>query len=222
MIPIVWWSFFELSQARGYADQEIFEWLFRQRVPGGFQFEHYDTFPDADGIILVTPGHWRDGKEISEQLAAYRWVLVLMNSDEEGDCPFWEIDHPNMPVWRFHARPAQSHQPDRWLPLGWAPGTLEANREHPVKTVDWLFAGQVTHSRREEAVAAMRKHLTVGIKGVLHETTGFMQGWDQAHGRSDRIGCGPDHRPAFTRRGGQPLGAPVPHPPTLPHYRRLE
>ena len=175
MIPVVWKSYID-SPARGYWDQELFEWLFVQRLPAGYEFEHHTDLPDSDGIILVTPGHWTDPTPVTQDLARYRWVLLVVVSDEEGQCPFWDVQHPNMIVWKYYARPAYSRQPDRYLPLAWPPGTLERNVDLPVKSVDWFFVGQVWHRRRREAVAAMRAQLK-HVPGTLFETGGFGQGW---------------------------------------------
>ena len=110
MIPVVWKSYHD-SPGRGYWDQQILEWLFQG-------FEHYETFPDTDGIIFVTPGHWRTAEQVNTDLQRYDWVLVVVTSDEEGECPYWDINHPNMILWRSYPRPNYTHQPDRYLPLG--------------------------------------------------------------------------------------------------------
>jgi hypothetical protein len=204
MIPVVWKSYFDASPNRGYWDQDMLDWLFKQRLPGGFEFEHFeeDDQPRSDGIILVTPGHWRDAGQLNRDIKRYEWALIIVTSDEEGACPYWDVDHPNMILWREYARPNYSYQPDRYLPLGHPTATLEANRElWPHKTTNWMFAGQVTHHRRQEAVAAMRAHIT---DGLIYETPGFTQGWprDQYFDETRKakiVLCpsGPQHPDAF-------------------------
>lgn len=198
MIPVVWKSYAD-SPARGYWDQTILEWLFAQSLPAGFRFEHHDGFVEADGLILVTPGHWRDGTAITEQIAHYRWVLLIVTSDEEGACPYWQVTHPNMLIWRTFPRPQYSHQPDRYMPLGWTPH-CHPDGTSPDKTVPWLFAGQVTHQRRRDLVTQLRRL----NGGVLYETPGFTQGWEpdeymrqMAEARIVLCPSGPNHPDTF-------------------------
>lgn len=169
MIPVVWKSYID-SPARGYYDQACLEWLLAD-------VEHHEDFPEADGIILVTPGHWRDATKLNEDIARYSWVLLIITSDEEGDCPFWQVDHPNVSIWKHTPLQHLPFQPDRPLMLGWTPGTVEANRTRPHKDLEWSFAGQdgpPGNRRREQAVQVMR---TMGGELIISE--GFLQGLDR-------------------------------------------
>lgn len=173
MIPVVWKSYHD-SPPRGYYDQALLEWLFAQKPPDGHNLYHTDSFPvdPAQGVVLVTPGHWRDAEAINADLAERAWVLLIITSDEEGECPFWQIQHPNISIWKHTPRQDIPWQPDRPLPLGWSPGTVEANRARPSKDwgLDWFFAGQITHGRRLQAAEMMRTM----TDGKLVETSTFL------------------------------------------------
>lgn len=173
---MVWQSWHD-SPSRGYHDQSFLDWLFDQYERYSFA-HHIGEFPDTDGIVLITPGHWRAAAPVNAELARYRWVLVIITSDEEADCPFWDLSHPRMSIWKHTPLGDLPFQPDRPLLLGWTPGTVEANRTRPEKTEDWVFAGQEGpegNRRRSEAVAVMRAM----TGGVLETTPGFLQGLDR-------------------------------------------
>lgn len=170
-VPVVWFSWHD-SPARGYYDQTLLDWLFAQEMPGGFEFEHRYDFPDKEqGIVLVTPGHWRSATEVNQELHGRPWALVIITSDEEGECPYWDLRmNGRMSIWKHTPRAELPFQPDRALPLGWTPGTVEANVNQPKKTEDWFFGGQITHGRREQAAQVLR---TMG-NGKLVETDHFL------------------------------------------------
>ena len=117
--------------------------------------------------ILVTPGHWRDGTVVNEFLE--RPTLVMITSDEEAECPFWEVNHP---VWKMTPNLALAYRPDRAVPLGYTPHTRPAlfDLPLPMDKKGWTFSGQVTNSRRHSAMEALRK------LGEPLETEGFTAG----------------------------------------------
>lgn len=172
IVPVVWFSYHD-SPARGYWDTTLLDWLFEQRMPGGYTFNHLLEFPDHEqGIVLVTPGHWRDATQLNEDIRGRPWVLLIVTSDEEGLAPIHQVQHPNLSVWKHTPRAELPWQPDRALPLGWTPGTVVANQTRPDKMLDWFFSGQITHGRREQAAQVMR---TMN-HGKLIETDGFTKG----------------------------------------------
>jgi hypothetical protein len=174
-IPVVWFSYHD-SPPRGYWDTTLLDWLFEQRMPGGYTFNHMLQFPDHEqGIVLVTPGHWRDATQLNEDIKGRPWVLLIVTSDEEGLAPIHQVQHPNLSVWKHTPRAELPWQPDRALPLGWTPGTVQVNQTRPEKVLDWFFAGQITHGRREEAATIMRTMNS----GKLIETDGFTKGVDR-------------------------------------------
>lgn len=119
------------------------------------------------GEIWVTPGHWRSKPDIPED------ALVLISSDEEGDCPFWVL--PN-PVWKMTPDLGHAHRPDRAIPLGYTPHTRPAlaTLGMPLEKDGWTFSGQVNNARRHSAMEALRK------LGIPTETDTFASGLDPA------------------------------------------
>lgn len=171
-VPVVWFSYHD-SPPRGYWDTTLLDWLFEQRMPGGYIFNHTLIFPDTEqGIVLITPGHWRDAGLLNDDIRGRPWVLLIVTSDEEGLAPIHQVQHPNLSVWKHTPRAELPWQPDRALPLGWTPGTVQANQVRPEKLIDWFFSGQITHGRREQARDVMR----IMNHGKLIETDGFTKG----------------------------------------------
>jgi len=117
--------------------------------------------------ILVTPGHWRDGSVVNEFLD--KPTLVMITSDEEGECPFWEVNHP---VWKMTPNLGLAYRPDRAVPLGYTPHTRPTLKElgYPEHKEGWTFSGQVTNDRRHSAMEALRK------LGTPLETDSFTAG----------------------------------------------
>lgn len=172
-IRVVWRNYLDGVQARGFWDQSLLEWVFAQKMPGGYDFDHSERYPSdpTEGCVVVMPGHTRNNDVLNEDIRQRKWILLIVTSDEEGDYPFWGVFHPNLSIWKHTPRAELPWQPDRALPLGWTPGTVEANQSRPVKVDDWFFAGQITHGRREQAAEVLR---TMG-GGKLIETSTFLQ-----------------------------------------------
>lgn len=192
-ITVCWKSYIDSPGDRGsYWDQSLTSWIFDQQMPGGFTFTHTELPLNDTGIVLVVPGHFRETDQINADLAGRPWALVIITSDEEGLAPFqWIRMGGSLSIWKHWPRPELPYQPDRIMPLGWTPGTLEANQtQPPPRDLDWFFAGQITHQRRYDVVAALK-----GLSGgKLIETAGFTQGvarseWFEMLRRSKVIPC---------------------------------
>lgn len=106
-----------------------------------------------DPNLLITPGHFRDVEAINDWLDG-DWIVWILG-DEEGDCPFWDVDAP---VWKQFPNPHRPYWPDRVLPLGYTPHTRPAlgGRGVPPKGGGrWVLSGQNTNQRRKDAFTAL-------------------------------------------------------------------
>lgn len=106
----------------------------------------------CDPHILVTPGHWRDATVVNEWFT--QRGLLFITSDEEGDCPFWDV---HTTVYKQMPNPHRAHWPDRVLPLGYTPHTRPTLQAlgMPLEKSGWVLAGQNTNDRRRQAFAAL-------------------------------------------------------------------
>jgi hypothetical protein len=181
-VDVVWVSLRSETPCRGYWDQAIVERLFTRRwgVPGWPKFVHHDSFaevPDGSGAVVVIPArhHVDQVAELNVELAQLAWALVILTGDEEGVFPVERITHPNLRLWVQTPQPERIYpEHTRWLPNGPTPQAYE--QAWADRTRDVVFAGQVTHTRREECVTAVQRLLNLGCTGALHPSTGFTQG----------------------------------------------
>jgi hypothetical protein len=129
-----------------------------------------DTVPHEGGVVVI-PGrfHHLDIAQINDLIAPMAWCLIVVTSDEEGTFDTRRLSHPNMRIW---AQTPGEGFTGRILPLGWTPHAVDLPPEPPEKTLDWFFAGQVTHERRRQCVEALRNL----PGGILLETAGFTEG----------------------------------------------
>lgn len=190
MVPVVWLNYHpEICTSPGMWDQEWIQETFLGTLftpPRPFTFEdHYGTWPDAPGIVLIVPGrfHQYEAQRISRDLEKYQWVLMIVTSDEERLFPWWDVEHPRMLTWVQ----TPMHEKDREASVQFGIGS-------PPGTVDWLrgfegssqknwsvfFSGQVTHPRREQM---MKYGQRFGAKHSGHVqmrgTEGFTQGYEK-------------------------------------------
>lgn len=133
--------------------------------------------PDGlDGAVVVIPARAQADsvEKINHELAKMRWCIVILTGDEEHDFPWRDLKHDRMLVWIMS--PEQGTHDDAAFRIGSgyrkeAPEILESIGLAD-KTIDWYFAGQVTHEKRKRCVEQLQKI----PNGLLIETEGFGQG----------------------------------------------
>jgi hypothetical protein len=169
VIPVVW-----LKGERLCWDQHLLG-----RYLSGPQFTHHtDRAPGPDGAVVVVPAQYFDVSEVNRVIRDLPWALVILTSDEGSTFPHEGLEHPNMVLWVMTPRPDR-HDGNRFLGEGVPEGTrqvlADCEQEAHDRPIDVFFAGQVTHERREAALAAMADlddTLEVGVQ----RTDGFLQG----------------------------------------------
>ena len=197
-INIVWKSWREDTPNRGFWDQAMLEDIFARELwkpVRGYEFIHHDgmnslpaskialTKGEEDGwkregaiVIIPARSHAEKIEEINKDINRLDWCLIMLVGDEEAVFPCEELKHPNMAIYVMTPHIGKHKNADRFIVNGWSPGTrehLKACKERAMKRcLDWFFAGQVTHSRRQKSVKAMRRM----DRGMLIETPGFTQG----------------------------------------------
>lgn len=177
MIPVVWLNFNYDAPNRGYWDQALLDQLLSGALWSTAttrEMESHDSMPsDIDGAVVVVPG--RQNAEnyhlVQEAILPLKWVLLIVTGDEEGAFPIEAIDHPNMRKWVMTPQPRHSGMSVE-LGSGMPPNMKPAICD---KTLDWFFAGQITHERREQCAGVLRSM----AGGELIETPGFTQGLGQ-------------------------------------------
>lgn len=136
----------------------------------------------ADGGVVVIPGRFHADRVDRVQwfIDPMSWVVLIITSDEEALFPWRALHHPNMKVW-IQTPDADKHH-DVMLelfPFGPSADFIDL-LPHPEPTSrpnDWTFAGQLTHERRQQAVAVMQ---TMPGVSTLATSERFAGGIDRA------------------------------------------
>lgn len=183
-IDVIWKTYHKPEViGRGYWDQGLLEDIFKH-----LDVEHHtdlawlktpkeDDHAKAAGAVFIINGrtHVEDIEKINADIAKLRWVLFIDTGDEEALFPWQQIRHPMLRTWVMLPRMNEHNDVSFRLPNGYRPETRELLNQigyQEVKTLDWFFAGQVNHDRRQQCVEAARQ-LQTEYPGHLTETDGF-------------------------------------------------
>jgi len=160
MTKILYLSVKESVPPTGYWDHEFIKDIFAD-------------IPKTDRQVVVIPGayQWDVIDKINVELNKFKKILVIITSDEEGKFDTRKLKHDDMIIY------SQYGNGGHMFPLGYSPRTRETLREFGLvpKTLDWFFAGQITHPRREMCAQQLRNL----SKGTLVETDGFAKGMNK-------------------------------------------
>jgi hypothetical protein len=187
-VPVVWLSYSEKTPARGYWDTSLLEGLFSHEVwrPfGAHEFEHLTSLEGLEGAVVVFPA--RSQVEFAGRLQAdlqkLKWVVAMLVGDEQASFPFERLTHPNMRLWVMSPRKNRKYPAGtRFLGSGLPPQArplLQRYRQQATdRPIHYIFAGQVTHERRVELVAAVDawKRHAQQTRGEVYASPGFTQG----------------------------------------------
>ncbi|WP_454199572.1 hypothetical protein [Nocardia sp. Marseille-Q1738] len=171
MIPVV-----RLAPGNQW-DQNLLDLLLsNQLYPTGLEFERFDAYTKADGIILIVPGrYWhKHTAEISEAISRYQWVLAIRTGDEEDLLDIGRIVHPNIRWWAQTPQTEKDYGTARLIGLGFPPHFNNLG-EMPDRVIDVFLAAQRTHERRDQAFDAIDQG-DRGWNSVTVSTAGFTQG----------------------------------------------
>lgn len=189
MIDIVW------LPPHNQWDQHTFQLMFSNKLwrpVGALEYRshnssNFDDVPyDAQGVIVVVPHKYYVDKIpwLNRELKRFDWVLYIGTGNEEAEFPIEKIKHPNMKI--YYTTPHMSRTKlsviDRAFGDGYPPQSVsldEYTKQVYAKPKDIFFAGQVTHTRREQAMKALR-HIdeNTDLEVDYLETQGFTQGYD--------------------------------------------
>lgn len=189
MIPVLWISRHDHILSRGYADQGLLEAVLDRTLwtpPDPLVFAHHEDvgragggFLAVEGAVVVLPArHHASEDDVSwflAELGRLRWYVVILSGDEEWVFPWQSVPRDERrKVWVMQPRPEHADL-DGLIPGGWYPGTREGlagvdpGSDRPL---DWMFAGQITHKRREQMAQALRDL----PRGLYHPTKGYLHG----------------------------------------------
>lgn len=139
-------------------------------------YEHFTSMPENPKgaiVILSANDNEKHVDKLNNDLKKLSWVLLILTTNELGSDIYKKISHPNIRIW-LQTPHDKDRDIDRFLPLGYPSDTNYSEYKTSDKVYDWMFAGQVTHSRRKSCVRELKKL----DNGFLLETQGFGQGLD--------------------------------------------
>jgi hypothetical protein len=163
-IEVIWYG-----DQRGSWCQAIVEWLTAEYI----HVQHGGTISSGGSIVVVKADHVKDIQEFNRFVAGLKWVLVIVTANEDGTWQWNQFEHPRSLVWL--QTPHRTQHAHRFIPWGWTPGCMEA--KNGPKIWDWSFAGQITHSRREEFLRVANE--LSPLKRIVVTSKGFSQGVSQ-------------------------------------------
>lgn len=169
---VVWLSYHDDILARGYWDQGILEDIFKQG-----QYEHHTSANDLKGgavVIINGRTHVDDVDLINHEIKKLKWVLFIETGDEEASFPWRDVKHPLMKVWMMLPRMNKHDDVHYKLVNGYRPQTHDWLTKVGIKTreLDYFFAGQINHERREQCADVLDQFKSV-YKSVVVRTNGF-------------------------------------------------
>lgn len=144
--------------------------------------EHFTT-AELEGAVCVFHGGNLQlngmgpihASSINETINKMRWVVLISIGDESSEFPYHLLHHENMKLWV--QTPLPTTLADRYLIEGYPANTKRVEID---KTLDFSFAGQITHARREAAWEAMCQCHSDEGRSVMHRTQSFGAGLPQA------------------------------------------
>lgn len=187
-VDVIWLSLHEGIHSRGPWDTGLLEELFANQLwPTGFEYRHHEVAEIPDGIdkaIVVLPArhHADDVEELNRQLAKLTAVVMMLMGDEEAIFPWKKLAHPNLRMWVQIPNPEVHRELYGWATFigdGYRQDTDEILRgfRGAARDFPWSFSGQVTHSRRLQAVDGLMGSLRAYPTATLQRTDGFTKGW---------------------------------------------
>lgn len=188
-VAVCWLSYDENTPSRDYWDQGMIEDMFSGqlwRVPNPYQFYHCTSLDEVKerGAIIVFPARAqvRYVERLNRDMERFDWVILMLTGDEEASFEVERIRHRNVRIWVMSPRPDR-HAGMSYLGTGYPKHARELIKqceyEYQNKSLDFFFAGQITHERRKD-MAEQLKHMSdrPDMKGEYLETKGFTQGME--------------------------------------------
>lgn len=156
--------------AADYWDQFLlFEIFYDQNI-----YRDASILNSLEEAIVIIPGayQWDIVESINQVLAPLKKCAVIVTSDEENRFPLEKLRHPCMDLYATY--PHETEAEVTWLPIGPTPHSTMCGCGD--KTIDILFAGQVTNESRQKMfdalIASEKPELTI----ELYPSSGFAQG----------------------------------------------
>ncbi len=128
------------------------------------------TTEDGDGCIYMVGGEYAGVEATNKAIKKYKWVVLIVHSDEQSKFPVEKIEHPNIKIYIQNPKQGRHDKYGKW-PLGYTPHTRE-NLKYLKKDLNYFISAQCTHPRREKCFNELKDR----DDGIDIKTEGFTQG----------------------------------------------
>lgn len=183
---VVWLSYKADVPNKGYWDYELLKDILSgaQYKPANYQpLNHCNSFDEAINVrCVVVPGRYHGDQieRLNADLAGCRRPpVVIVAGDEENEFDVTRLKHYKA-LYVMSPHPYTHHGIELTKIGSGYPADCRAElaklQPEDQKTLDWFFAGQITHRRRVAFAEAMREM----EGGELLETPGFTQGFSRS------------------------------------------
>lgn len=218
MIDVLWLAREDVcSQCR--MDEWIIEDLIdgaqKAGVPANHSITTYLVGNRYDKAIVVLPafGHVEHVDWVNEQIAWVTDLTLILTSDEGQHFPVDQLKHESMRLWVQTPRPEASYPPGTVF-FGVGSGRAWQHVVPRDRHINLFFAGQRTHDRRRDAIAAASRV----PNALVNPTDGFMQGMSREDYLDRLMSCrfapapsGPETQDSFRFYEALECGAHVFH-----------
>jgi hypothetical protein len=140
-------------------------------------FETFEIHPSFEAAIVSFPGGAHDPEDVhwlQEQISTLQRVVLFITSNEAQTFKLGPITHPQCQFWVQLPRPEIEYPPNTTFITEGSGRAWQFADPDAVKDLEWFFAGQINHPRRQQARDAMLKSRI--RPHVFSETEGFLQG----------------------------------------------
>lgn len=171
-IRFVYKTFHPIHSPCLYGEQYFLDTL----LTGKVDFQWGGELAGLDGVIISFRGN-DNAKyidELNEAISHLKWCVIIITGNENSTGFYKLIKHHNCKVWV--QTPKWEDDADYYLGFGLPTRPWEYERPQQPRFLDWSFAGQVNHSRREQLSKVLHKMPDCMPLVNLIETTGFFQG----------------------------------------------
>lgn len=149
---------------------------------GSLKYHIVGTFGEArgDGVVAVINGTNHKIKYLNEKLSVYKWVLLIVVSDENNLFKVDEVKHPNIKIWVQTPRADKDYGDARLFGVGYGHSSKYRSKftqEYLMKPIDVFISGQNTHSRRETIFSKLFEYKESHTDNIqINTTKGYTQG----------------------------------------------
>lgn len=137
----------------------------------------------SEGFVYIVHGANTKVQDVNKKIAKFKWVLLILVSDEENLFEIDKLDHPNLKIWVQTPRAGKDYGSARFFGVGYGFASKyrhKLGKRYLSKPVDVFISGQNTHPRRKTIFEQLNRYQVNSLSDnvEIFETEGFTQGME--------------------------------------------